>query len=293
MSGYLWRLARRTLAQGPVLRAQAAPFAAPGAPPAATAPGERAEVDAVQGAAPRDAAPAGEAAGLRGAAPREALGARPMAAERDAPDPAAPAHDGLRPAAPLHGPAQPGPADTRHALSDRARPLVPAPLVAWVHGAGEPARSPTPVRQERWPAAPAAMPRAEARREQASRLAAAMDVAPVTAPDAGPAAAARSATSSTPLGTWLDKLTESAPPRAQPTSSPAGPRSAARAAAVRGERAERAERVAGDEPATVHVSIGRIEIAAVQAPPAPAARPAAPGQRPLSLDDYLSRRHRR
>jgi len=299
MSGYLARLARRTLALGPVLRAQAASFVAPWSALADTAPSEGTEVDAVRSVAPRGAANSGEAAGEPRFAPREALHARPLVAERDVFDPAAPSDEGLRPAPPLHDPAQPGPANTRRALPEPARPLVPAPLVAVVARAGEHV---LPFLQERSPAAPAVSPRAEAQRAQASRLAASMDAAPITASDGAPATAARRATSPTPLETWLDELTESSPARTRPTSSPTGPRSAARAAAARTERAERAERAERvertdrDEPATVHVSIGRIEISAVHAPPAPAApaaRSAAPGASALSLDEYLSRRRQR
>jgi hypothetical protein len=49
---------------------------------------------------------------------------------------------------------------------------------------------------------------------------------------------------------------------------------------------------AAESPTEVHVHIGRIEVTAVQPPPAP--KPAARGgPQPMSLDEYLARRERR
>lgn len=61
---------------------------------------------------------------------------------------------------------------------------------------------------------------------------------------------------------------------------------------ARATRDTRDTRLAQEAATTVHVTIGRIEIAAVAPPPAPQRAPA-PGARPLSLDDYLARRSRR
>ena len=67
------------------------------------------------------------------------------------------------------------------------------------------------------------------------------------------------------------------------------------AAPSRGRRDRRDSDVQGDEPDTIHVHIGRVEVRAI-VPAAEQTRPPAvrqPAPQPLSLDDYLARRSRR
>lgn len=82
-----------------------------------------------------------------------------------------------------------------------------------------------------------------------------------------------------------------APGRPARPQAPERPRTHA-AQPARAARDTRDTRLAQEAATTVHVTIGRIEIAAVAPPPAPQRAPA-PGARPLSLDDYLARRSRR
>lgn len=85
-----------------------------------------------------------------------------------------------------------------------------------------------------------------------------------------------------------------APGRPARPPAPARPQTHAAqpARSARESRDTRDPRSAQEAATTVHVTIGRIEIAAVAPPPAPQRAPA-PGARPLSLDDYLARRSRR
>ena len=273
MSGYLSRLARRTLGHAPQLRSTAASFAPMVVPdlvaPWSLAPSWQGMVDGAQ------------------AAPAAAPGAEPLRAGSE------------RPAPPMHATAETrftaGVADSTEA--QRAAPTTGDRGPSRHAGPDQPP-VPLPGEPPPAPAAPAhapqrvvshALPTIVSRntiepipalvRERASRYA-----PPAQSPALVPGRSAM------PLA-WRPAQDGV---RAQAASAPAGrpPSLTPALAPDRSARSGEHSRNSASEPLTVQVTIGRIEIAAVHSQ-TPAPRAAPPGARPLSLDDYLARQGRR
>jgi hypothetical protein len=276
MSGYLARLARRTLRATPDLHSAATPFAP--APlterpqPLGDAAPTFAEAPAAFDQAPRSRNPAFAGAARSGDNARAAL------------------NESLAAVASLHVLDQTKGEST---VAAQFAPL-PAPRAAARHRADKAADAQTTQPIEAHAAAVSPRPPGSVARQIArapfarQRSEAALPLPPPQSEFQLVAPAARVRPAPQPPATRLAKQ----PLRAQ---SPAAPGWTVSTPARSERRAEVRTEHAVDEPTTVHVTIGRIEIAAIH-PPSPATQPARaplPGAKPMSLDDYLARRGRR
>jgi len=263
MSGFLARLARRTLRAMPDVMSAATPYAT--VPQDAAAVSELpAAMPGPEGMLPRLSDQRGESRAPAAAEPQ----VRPAEtmAPRAAPERGVDDEPARRAAAtPSDGIATPpAPQSAAPARTTRA-PAAPPDRVPDVMQSASPATAIEPL-----------LERVPVRARAAAATAAPVRHAPSSA--ASPRAAARM-----PVPAMRGRP---APPGEPARSS--GPTGAPRDGRRQGERID------DDAPTTVHVTIGRIEIAAVQpTASAPAARAARAGDRPLSLDDYLARRGRR
>ncbi len=257
MSGFLRRLARRTLHPTPAIHSQARlPYASPPAWDAAAPP-----LQSV-GEIPATMDP------TRTAAPHPPAAATPPSVT-DSLSPPSVAADPVLPGLPM---AHPTTAPVERARRALAEPEDRPPALRF----SSQTQGPDPDRF----ANPAPRPVAGATDQTAERNFVSLVPAPIPGHESSPGrdgfdAPAATASLSSPVENRVLATRSSG-------HSPLLTRAAQRASA---------DLEPADEAPTVHVTIGRIEITAVHAPPQPQPKPT-PARQPMSLDDYLARRNR-
>lgn len=293
MTRFLDRLARRTLQARPQVRAAGVPlgFAAP-APLEAPWAEPPADEEAASGVRPPATVPQTRAAPQQTRPAMEPHDLEPHDLELHQPAPLVPRDVPVH--APAADPAMPEPAPVASVGARRPlRPDEPAPspadsvLLAPPPAPSTAASVAAPVRP---PTARAQAPEPLVRAPRGAGPAGAAIASPLS--PAGHHDAAEEAVEGAATGPRRAAEPDPLLPARTPLRPAAQPPARGHTAAAALPPREARLQAPREEPTTVQVTIGRIEIAAIAPPPAPVRAPAA-GARPLSLDDYLARRGRR